>query len=135
MLTSLPLLQIARFGVTGVLATGVHYCVLWFFSNYHDVTPWTSSGLGFCAAVGVTWVGQRYWVFPSKKIHLFTIMKFCSVAFFGLSGNVVIMFIFTDIWQKSAEAGFAAGVILIPAMSFLLSKIWVFAAAERMQRN
>jgi putative flippase GtrA len=119
--------QIVRFGVVGVLATLVHYLVLHFGADRLGISPVIMTGIAFCVAVCVTYTGQTLWVFAVKPFELVQLFKFGISVISGLIGNMAIMAFVVNGLGGGYQAGFAAGVVLVPVFTFVFNKYWVFA--------
>ncbi|WP_299882978.1 GtrA family protein [uncultured Sulfitobacter sp.] len=115
-----------RFGVVGVAATGVHLAALTAGVELAGIPPGIMNGLAFCAAVSVTYFGQALWVFRVARRHTLQTLRFAISVLFGILANMAIMAAAVHLFDLPYMFGFAAGLILVPAATFVLNKFWVF---------
>jgi putative flippase GtrA len=120
--------QLARFGANGILATAVHFSVLWTNLNILKIP---SAGIAnFVAAlfgITVSFLGNRYFVFqrPDQSL-LKQLSKF--VVLYGvlalLHGG--LLFLWTDLLHGDYKIGFVVATALQMILSFFGSKRLVF---------
>jgi putative flippase GtrA len=122
--------QIARFGVVGLLATATHYLILAVGTDVYGQSPVLMTALAFCCAVLVTYAGQSLWVFRVRRHDVGQALRFGISVLAGLLGNVAIMYLVVERLGGRYQAGFLAGVILVPLLTFVLNRTWVFSARE-----
>lgn len=127
--------QIIRFGGIGVLATLTHFLVLTLSVEALRLVPTFANGIAFCVAVFVTYFGQSYLVFDNKEHSLVKSTKFLSSAFLGLGLNMTIMFVTTNFLEWSYILGFFLSTIIVPAVTFVVNKFWVFKSVETNQQQ
>lgn len=121
-----PTGQVIRFGITGILATATHYLVLRGLVEGAGAAPTIATALAFMVAVLVTYIGQSRWVFRQRLRSATGIGKFLTTALGGLIANVVIMFVAVDLLSLHYLAGFLTALVVVPAGTFVISKLWVF---------
>lgn len=119
--------EILRFGVVGVCATLVHLGLLRLGVDRLGLPAVVATGIAFCVAVAVTWTGQTLWVFPGVRRGPAQAARFGVSVIAGLLGNMAIMALAVNVLHLPFEWGFAAGLIVVPAATYVLNKIWVFA--------
>lgn len=122
----MPVGQLLRFGVTGVVATLVHFLALTGAVEHLHIPPSIANGLAFCCAVGVTYTGQAFWVFGARDHSARRFAKFLTTALGGLLANVAIMAFAVDILGLAYRIGFVGALILVPLGTFVINKLWVF---------
>ena len=118
--------RILTFGLTGLLATATHFCVLALLAEGAGLVPWLANGAAFLVALGVTWTGQRHVVFRTDG-HL---GRFLLVAIGGLAANTALMALFTTVAGLHWIAGFIACLAIVPAATFVISSLWVFGSGN-----
>lgn len=124
---ALPTFEILRFGCVGVAATLTHFLLLGFGVEILGLSPTLSNGLAFCVAAWVTLLGQSFWVFRGHgALTAAHIGRFGLSLGLGLVGNMAIMALCTRVLGLPYQAGFFCGLVLVPAASYLLNKLWVF---------
>lgn len=120
--------EIYRFIINGIVATGIHYCVL---TTNIEVFKIESAGLAnlLAATFGITasFIGNRYFVY---KGHSGTLIQQASK--FGLLYiliailNGMVLFVWADLYGLSYHLGFIVATILQTCLSYLGNKKIVF---------
>lgn len=123
------LVQVLRFGVVGILATAVHFAVLRAGVELLGAPPAPMNGLAFCVAFFVSYLGQSRWVFGGGSAGAARLARFAASAVGGLLGNVGIMALAVNVLGLPYEWGFALALVLIPALTFFVNKLWVFSSS------
>lgn len=120
--------EIVRYGVNGLLATGVHYSVLAF--NIHILLLPSAGLANFIAAlfgIATSFIGSRYFVFPETGEDILP-----QVAKFGgLYGAIavlhgLVLLIWTDWWGYDYRLGFLLASGLQVSLSYFGNKFLVF---------
>jgi putative flippase GtrA len=78
-------------------------------------------------AVAVTYLGQSLWVFRGSGHSLARLPKFLVSVFAGLFANIGIMALAVHVFGLNYLVGFAAALVIVPIMTFLVNKFWVFS--------
>jgi putative flippase GtrA len=121
--------QLAVFGLVGVMATVTHYLVALGCHEIAGTGLHASNLIGYACAVGVSYFGHGLLTFRVQ-----------------LDGRVLRRFVLVSIATFAASAGILAGledylnlphrlslavvVMVIPLISFLLNKLWVYRHPE-----
>jgi putative flippase GtrA len=121
-------LEICRYSINGVVATGVHYGVLTF--NLYALNILSAGVANLIAAIfgiGVSFLGSRYFVFPQTGEAIITQV----VKFSGLYGAIavlhgIVLFIWTDWHGLDYRVGFLIATTLQLSLSYLGNKFMVF---------
>lgn len=120
------LLPAFRFGVVGVLATGVHVAVFLLFVRGVHVSPTLATVPAFLAAVLTSYRLNHAWTFGVKGRHFHYFPRYLAITLVGLALNVTIMYACTEIWHWGYYVGLALVVSAVPAFNFLCSRFWGF---------
>jgi putative flippase GtrA len=115
-----------RFGISGVLATLTHIAVFVLFVEWLDVRPLYAAVPAFLAAVGVSYGMNYSWTFAADGPHQVMLPRFVLVALAGLGLNLLITWLIVDVGRYWYGYALVAIVVLVPLMTFSLSKWWVF---------
>lgn len=118
--------EILRFGIVGVGATLTHLGLLRVGVEWFGASPVLANGLAFCVAVLVTYFGQSRWVFRSHGHDIARLRKFLLSVCGGLFLNVGIMALTVQVLGLNYLVGFVSGLVIIPAVTFVINKFWVF---------
>lgn len=91
--------QILKFGVVGIIATGIDYILLIFLKEICGIDYLLASGISYSAATVFNYILTMRYVFEGKdnvsKIKEFLLFFVMSVV--GLGVNQIVMWISTDI--------------------------------------
>ena len=85
------LLQLARFGSTGVAATLLHILVAFAAAKGPGFEPYAANACGFASAFVLSYLGHFYWTFGHREGHRRYLGRFLvlSVCGYGLSNLVI----------------------------------------------
>lgn len=116
-----PLPQMLRFAANGLAATGTHAALLY----AGTLAGWgavPANAAAFLVAVGVTYLGQRFWVFGTSP----AMQRFLAVIALGLVLQT------TGMWTLRAAGvplwwAWLALTFLVPLVSYIAMKFWAFA--------
>lgn len=131
MMSAELLSQITRFTGIGAIATLVHMGVALLCSSLFGFEPQPANFAGFCAAVGVSYLGHGRVTFYTNLKHRFHAPRFltASVLALGLSSGLTQV-ITVKLGHPLAFAMIAMAVV-VPLSSFFLYKFWVFSEPQR----
>lgn len=121
-----------RFGIVGIIATGVHIGLFVFFIEILVITPVWANIFAYTFAFIVGFIGHFLWTFKlhtRKQYRAWkpALLKFMVVSLFGLLLNTASVFIVVNILNLHYLYAVLVMVTAIPAIVFLLSKLWVYA--------
>lgn len=117
--------QVAVFGLVGVAATATHYVVALLCHEGAGVNLYFSNLAGYATAVAVSYVGHGVLTFQVRlSREVFRRFILVSVATFLASEGILAAL------EEQAglphRVSLAVVVLTIPAISFLLNKLWVY---------
>ena len=115
-----------RFGMSGGLATLTHIGVFVLLVEWFQIRPLYASVPAFLAAVGVSYSLNYRWTFKAQGSHQVLLPRYILVALAGLLLNLLITYLFVDVMQFWYGYALIAIILVIPAVTFLLSRFWVF---------
>lgn len=117
---------LVRFGVIGIAATAVHVTIVFLLIERANAQPILANLIAFAFAFVVSFSGQYYWTFRSKRRISSAVTRFFLVAFsaFLVNNVVLITLLDMDLMQPSLAAVLA--VFVIPLISYLLGRFWAF---------
>ncbi len=120
----------ARFSVTGLVATIAHGAVLNLLVLAAGLHPTIANIGAFLTAYSISYLGHYYFSFRSREVHAAAAPKFFIVALIGLALNTLIFVIVVNMLRWHYMIAFAAVIMLTPPTIFLISRKFVFTAAE-----
>lgn len=119
--------EILRFGIVGLAATAMHYFTLILMVELFAISPTLANGLAFLFALCITYLGQSLWVFQERSQHnISQMLRFIVSLGFGLLSNMVIMAVSMHALGMGYQNGFLLSLLLVPALSFMINRLWVF---------
>lgn len=128
-MTKSRMIEVARFGVIGVLATLVHFVAMNLLVR-GGMDPVLANVIGFLTAVGISYTGQSLWVFRQPISDRVRMGKFGVSALFGVLANAAVMTLFVKIIGTHHNVGFIAALIFVPATLYCVNRFWVFRPIE-----
>lgn len=123
---ALLLRQAVRFGLVGAAATAVHTGVLIVLVEMNVTQPTPANVLAFCCAIFISYFGHYYWTFSSTARHQTAFLRFSVAAVVGFLLNYGIFAVIVDTWRMNYLIALAIVLILVPATTFALNKLWAF---------
>jgi putative flippase GtrA len=124
--SSLPR-QMLAFAAVGLAATLTHYCVALLAAQSLPVT-WANP-VGFIVAFFVSYGGHVHFTFQVKgehRRHRQRLPRFAVTAATGFLIGQAILLVLTRLTDGSDWLVLGLAVGSVPAITFLLSKLWVF---------
>ena len=118
--------SLVRFGLTGALATVTHVTVFVLLVELMQLRPVIASVPAFGVAVGVSYFLNYRWTFTASGPHRVMLPRFVLVSVTGLVLNLLITYLFVDVWGLWYGLALMVIIMVIPLSTYLLSKFWVF---------
>lgn len=129
------LIRIAKFGIVGVTATFVHGFILWCGVEFAALPASISTVIGFMIGFFVSYFGHYYITFASKEPHKKSLPAYLVTAGIGAGINFVTFFLITDLLGQSYWLAFALVLVLVPPLTFTLSRVFAFKPAQPAKRS
>jgi putative flippase GtrA len=116
----------SRFGLVGIVATGVHMLVVLLLIQTTNLFVLVANLLAFLTAFGVSFVGNYVWTFGSPGSPRTAMHRFLLVSITAFSANMCLLALLTQ-WAalEPATAAITAATV-IPAMTYIGSRSWAF---------
>ncbi|MDQ7969153.1 MAG: GtrA family protein [Oxalicibacterium faecigallinarum] len=122
--------RIARFGVVGLTAAGVHYWTVIALVELLQIAPLHANVGGFVVAFWFSYFGHRYWTFSDTVGHQpgqrQSFLRFLLVAVLGFLMNAFLFFLFLHYTDIPYYVALAIVVLTVAAMTYVLSRLWAF---------
>ncbi|CAG9245482.1 Putative flippase GtrA (Transmembrane translocase of bactoprenol-linked glucose) [Paraburkholderia unamae] len=117
--------RIIRFGMVGVMATGVHVSVAWSVFNWLVRDATIANVAAFVVANIVSFLMQTLWSFSSRP-SVARFSRFATVSAAGFLAAATIPWVCgrQAIWLPTV-----AVVVCIPALSYVLHARWTYRVA------
>jgi putative flippase GtrA len=121
--------QAARFAVVGGAATATHLCVGLLLAETLGLAPFWANLWAFAAAVLVSYFGNLVWTFGMTSEGLGRLPRFVALALCGLAANQAIVFAAVTMAGWNYRVALAIVLLVVPVLTYLGSRQWVFRAA------
>lgn len=122
--------QGATFAFIGLAATAVHVMAALSVRRGFQASPLEANLVGYSAAVLVSYFGNARFTFGNAALQRGQFARFLAVSLFGLALNQAITFVAVDRFGLDFRLALGVVVVVVPAVSFVLSRIWAFRAAN-----
>lgn len=115
-----------RFVVSGGTATVSHVLVFIALVEWLTMRPVFAAAGAFFVALFVSYGMNYHWTFSVSGPHRIMLPRFVLVAVLGLLINLGITYAVVDMAGYWYGYALLLVVLLVPIMTFALSKLWVF---------
>ena len=115
-----------RYALTGGLATATHVLVFVLFVELLAVRPVLAAIPAFGCALFVSYGMNYHWTFSAAGLHRVLLPRYVLVALLGLALNLGITYAVVDVGHYWYGYALLLVVLVVPLVTFLLSKFWVF---------
>jgi putative flippase GtrA len=121
-----------KFFSVGMIATLVHSTIFSLCIALEIITPQIANLFAYLVALTVSYVGQRYWTFATRKpqSRFSTIPRFISVSLLGYGLNAFWVYTATTILGVSPYYSLLGIGLFTPVMTFFLLQFWVFGSKK-----
>jgi putative flippase GtrA len=119
------------FAVVGAAATLVHLIVALTASGLWGFPPLTANIVGYLAAVSVSYLGNAVLTFRRPTRDAAQLLRFVVVSVAGLALNQATVYLLVERAGWPFHLALGPVIVLVPSLSFLLSKFWAFGRAAR----
>lgn len=117
-----------RFAISGGFATATHVLVFITLVEWLSVRPVAAAGAAFIFALFVSYGMNYHWTFSVSGPHRVMLPRFVLVAVLGLLLNLGITYAVVDMAGYWYGYALLLVVLLVPLVTFVISKLWVFKA-------
>ena len=115
-----------RFAVVGAIATAIHAAVFAALIETTRIDPVAATVVAFAVAFAAGFVLNRRWTFGSRANPAAQLPRYLAAQLAGLALSAAIMYLSVHVQRWSPYAGLAASIVLVPPLTFALSRWWVF---------
>lgn len=115
-----------RFGLVGLLATGVHLAVglLLLAAGAH---PLLANALGFATALSVSLIGHHWFTFASVAPFVRTAPRYALIAVLGFLFNSLVLAALIRLLPPGFEApALIVAVLLTPLVTFFAARLFAY---------
>lgn len=128
LLARYPLLrQLAWFGIIGTCAAIVNMTTVILIVELIELPPLLANIIGFILAFNVSYFGHRCYTFAGTQVaHHLAIPRLFLIAGLNFTTNEGLYYLFLRYTHLSYFVSLLCVIAILPALTFVLSKIWVF---------
>lgn len=120
--------RLLRFGITGVIATGIHVVVAVALIAGLHVLSYVANPIAFLTATAFSYATNTMWSFASRMDRR-TLCRYACVATFGLLATTTIAAV-----AEAAGLDYRIGIVLVIALvtpsTFVLHSVWTYRAVR-----
>lgn len=116
----------ARFAVAGAIATAIHAAVFALLIEATRIDPVAATVAAFSVAFLAGFALNRVWTFGSRADPLAQLPRYLAAQLAGLACSAAIMYVSVHAQRWSPYVGLALSIVLVPPLTFALSRWWVF---------
>lgn len=122
--------QLLSFGGVGILATLTHVSIALACAEWFAWGPIASNGLGAAIAFFVSYFGNELLTFGNERSRSESLWRYAATSFAGfLAASAIMAFVQAKGLPSLTYA--LATVLIVPPLTFLLARIWVFRKPGR----
>ncbi len=123
-------LLIARFGIVGLSAAAVHSGLFMLLVSYAGFSGAGATPIAFGCAFVVSYLGQSRWTFGVGHSHA-QLVRYAITQLIGLGLNTIAAHFIVDIFGLKPVFCVPFIVFVVPAVTFVLMRVWVFPEKRR----
>ncbi|RAK60846.1 GtrA family protein [Phenylobacterium hankyongense] len=128
-MTAPILRQGATFAFVGLTATAVHVVTALSARSWLQASALEANLIGYGFAVLISYFGNARFTFGKAALRGGQFARFVAVSLFGLALNQAITFVAVNRLGLDFRLALGVVVVVVPAVSFVLSRLWAFRAA------
>lgn len=119
-------LQLLRFGIVGVCAAALHYCVVVLLVQNDIAPPLLANIVGFCGGFQISYWGHRSWTFEAIHTnHRRAMPRMMLLQSLNFIANEGLFYVLLSLAIPYPIALFIV-LSVLPIFTFIASKSWVF---------
>jgi putative flippase GtrA len=122
------LLQIARYGVVGVLNNLLGY-LIYLLLTWLWLEPKLAVTLLYPIGALTGYFGHAKYAFAYEGRHFHGLLRYLGAHLVGYSVNVSLLYVFSDRMLLPHQAVQAAAIVVVGGLLYVLYKYWVFPPA------
>lgn len=120
--------QVPLFAIVGVAATLTHVIAALAAREIAGLSPLAANFVGYACAVGVSYLGNARFTFRRAVLHGPQFVRFIVVSLAGLALTQGLTWLLVEQAGWPFWAGLAVVAAAVPALSFVMQRVWAFRA-------
>jgi putative flippase GtrA len=117
---------LSRYSSVGLLATGVYFTVANVLILSDIVPAITASVIAYATGMVVSFIGQSRFTFRVSSHSKSQVVRYLVLSVIGFGVSYASVYLATVYFGVCPIWGTAATAISVPALSFVVMKVWVF---------
>lgn len=122
--------QAARFGIVGLINTGVGLVAIYAVLYFGDTGPIIANAAGYAIGLAVSFVLNRFWTFDDRGAIGHVLPRYLLTAAIAYLGNLAIVVIGTWYFQVNPYVIQPVGIIIYTVTMFFGCRWYVFFGAH-----
>jgi putative flippase GtrA len=128
--------QLLKFIIVGSFAALVHMLALYAIVTELTITPLIANIMAFFVAFNISFFGHHYWTFSGMRAPpRFSVGRFFIVSLSMMGLNECLFYIFYQVFQIYYLVAIFLVLIIIPPLTFVLSRQWAFRQYSHLKKN
>lgn len=134
--TSNEIRTLTKFVGVGLVATGVHTGLALILANFLGFHPIAANISGFTVAFFISFFGHFFWTFANSNntVHQ-TMPRFIISAIIGAAASNGLLWILLNSVLLPNNISILASIAIVPLVTFLLSRLWIFNARKQISKS
>ena len=116
--------RLAKFAITGLCATALHFVIVLYLVEHHSFRPPNANLVAFSMATSFAFFVNTYWSFGSSYQHR-KLYRYLLVA----CGGALLTWLISYMFEKMSidyRLGVLAVTCLVPPVVFVLHQLWTY---------
>ena len=118
---------LTRFLVAGTTAALIFAACTYTLRAWAGLPPFAASGAAYLAAFAFAYTTQRRWTFGGRHSHSRALPRYLAAQLFCLALSAALSQLLGARWGASPLVMASTTTVAVSAVSFALSRFWVFA--------
>ncbi len=119
--------QLVRFGIVGVSASAVHFCVVVSLVELAALKPLVANIFAFFISFQVSYFGHSNWTFgETATLHRVALPRLLLVSVIAMAINETMFYFMMTFFQLPYPIALLVVLTTIPIVTFIINKLWVF---------
>lgn len=118
--------EIIRYLIAGLINTLLGYGVFISFVFFMNFNPYYANGLGYCIALCVAFLLNKYYVFNKKETNIYHVIRFLITFLIAFIINLIILFVCLDFLELNSALGQIFAMLSYTVSFYIFNKYIVF---------
>lgn len=121
-------MRLMRFGITGLMATGIHVAVAMTLIVRLGMIPHAANPIAFLVATGFSYATNTLWSFSHRMSHR-TLLRYACVSLFGCLATTAIAAA-AEVAHLNYRIGILLVIALVTPATFALHSLWTYRSTR-----